>query len=116
MGKKKVASSYIFGDEYKSLSKTPIIEDLKSPSQCAYPLSNRAEEYGKLIPKLVYRKILDGEFLISHPEKTKTSRAIVSRCWGNGMKLLLERNEVGKFFLTGWIIHQAHSCHGVYCG
>ena len=57
-----------------------IIEDLTSPSQCAYPISNNVDQYGKLEPKAVYRKILDGEFLIAHPEMTKTSRVIVSRC------------------------------------
>ena len=57
-----------------------IIEELSSQSVTAFSLSANVEDFGKLSPKNVYDKILSGDFLISHPEKTKTTRACVAQC------------------------------------
>ena len=80
MGKKKVAASCIHGNSYKELSMMPIINELKTPSQVAYPTSDASVGYAKLTRKQVYEKILSGDFLVAHPEKTKTTRAKVSKC------------------------------------
>ena len=97
MVKKKVASTYLHGKVYEELFNTQIIEELSAPSECAYSKSDKIEDHSTMPVRDVYHKILQGEFLISHPEKTKTSRATVSKCWQRGMKLLLERTEAGLF-------------------
>ena len=116
MGKKHAASSSIHGNRYKELSMMPIIDELKISSQVAYPPSVAITDYADLTRKVVYEKILSGDFLIAHPEKTKTTRAKVSMCWANDLKLLLDRDEEGKFYCTGWYIHHARDHHGGYCG
>ena len=80
MGKKNLASSYVHGENYKLQSEMTVTEELATPSVTAYPLSDNVEEYGKLNAKSVFDKIINREFLIAHPEKTKTSRATASRC------------------------------------
>ena len=80
MGKKRVAAAYIFGTKYKELSQIKIIEELTDPPQCAFQISSIIGEHGKLTPRDVYNKILKKEFLLSHPEKTKTSRASIAKC------------------------------------
>ena len=80
MGKKKLAASYIFGNQYQKLSEVVICTELSSSKETVFDISPRVEDNGKLNPKEVYMKILDGLFFISEPERTKTERAVVSPC------------------------------------
>ena len=101
MGKKKLTYAYIFGNQYKQLSRVVICEELSSAKETVFDISPRVEENGKLHPKEVYVKILQGLFFISEPEKTKSVRVVVSPCWTRDVKLLVEREEDDKFVFTG---------------
>ena len=80
MGKKRVAAAHLHGERYKSLVNMEIPEELAIASKFQFPLSSTIEANGKLTAKEVYVKILEGEFFISPPEKTKTERNKVSQC------------------------------------
>ena len=80
MGKKRVASAYLYGSNYKKLVSMAISDELAESSQSAYDLSPAVGDYGKLLPREVYDRILNGVFFIAHPEKTKTLRETVSMC------------------------------------
>ena len=80
MGKKRVASAYIYGSNYKKLVDMPISDELAESAQMAYDLSPAVADYGKLLPREVYDRILNGVFFIAYPEKTKTLREPVSTC------------------------------------
>ena len=97
MVKLRNAAYHLIGVKYKELQDIAIIKDLEKPAESAYSKSPEQEAHGKLTPKDVYSKIVDGEFFISDPELTKTTRASVSQCWRRGMKLVLERTEEGKY-------------------
>ena len=80
MGRKRVASAYVFGAKYKKLVDLRIHEDLADAPQSAYEVSPAVEDNGKLDPRRVYDNILDGVFSIANPEKTKTARVSVAGC------------------------------------
>ena len=80
MGKKRIASAYIFGEQYKKLRGTEMLLELTNRSAVAFSLSANIDDYCKLTAKQVYDKILDSTFFIAPPEKTKTTRTIVSKC------------------------------------
>ena len=81
MGKKRVASAYLFGQQYDTLKNTEVCEELADQSQFPFPLSPTAvDDNSKLMPKEVYMKILEGSFMLAPPERTKTSRKSVSKC------------------------------------
>ena len=101
MGRKRVASTYIRGAKYNTLSTMDIDESLQKPSTLAIKLSSNAEEYGKLSPSAVYDLILDKVFFISPPELTKTARTVIATCWSRSMKLIVVKNEMGEFKYTG---------------
>ena len=65
MGKTKVASTYVFGKEYRDLANTGINEDLKKPSPVAFQVSGNADDNSKLHPSAVYKKVIDGTFLVA---------------------------------------------------
>ena len=101
MGKKRVAAAHLRGERYKSLVNMEIIDDLATGRKYNFPVSSNLEANGKLPAREVYLKILEGEFFISPPEKTKTSRATVSKCWIRGMKLVVEKDTEGTYTFTG---------------
>ena len=78
-----------------------ISEELVTARQFQYPISSNSDANGKLSAREVYNKILDGAFYISPPEKTKTSRSVVSKCWTRGMKLVVENVEPHGYMFTG---------------
>ena len=80
MGKKRVAAAYLFGEKYVGLTQTVITDELTNPSQVAFDSSPNIGDNCKLKPSEVYQKILDKDFLLAHPEKTKTSRSPISVC------------------------------------
>ena len=84
MGRKRVAAAYIRGEKYKKLVNYQIVEDLATPQLVTFKLSTNVTENGKLKPDEVYNKILEGEFFISHPERTK-----FAICWKRSMRLIL---------------------------
>ena len=49
-------------------------QDLAEPPQGTFRKSSNIGENGKLRPNEVYDRIIEGQFFISHPEKTKTCR------------------------------------------
>ena len=96
MGKKRVAAAHLQGERYyKNLVNMEIIEELATAPRFQFPISSNIEANGKLTAKEVYSKILEGGFFISPPEKTKTSRATISKCWTRGMKLVVEKDDAG---------------------
>ena len=80
MGKKRVASAYISGQNYKKLVGTVIQDNLVEPSDFAFPLSSNIEDNMNLTPRQIYTRIIEGTFLLTPPEKTKTVRNSVSQC------------------------------------
>ena len=102
----------------EALSKVKAPDDLNNPSQNLYPFCSKVEEYFKLDKKIVYKKIINGEFLISPLEITKTKQG--TSCWQQGFKLVLEKQKEednrGEYNNTGYIIHHAADSSGYYCG
>ena len=68
------ASEFLQANVVETLRKIKVPEEIKDPSNEAYQFCAKAEEYFKLHKKIVYDKIVDGSFIISPPEITKTKQ------------------------------------------
>ena len=79
MWARKGAAAYLFDEKYVGVTQTVITDELTNPSQVAFDSSPNIGD-SKLKPSEVYQKILDKDFLLAHPEKTKTSRSPISVC------------------------------------
>ena len=112
------ASSFLKADVVKALQKIKVPEEIKNPSNDAYQLSSKAVEYFKLDKKIIYKKIMDGSFVLSPPEVTKTKQG--TSCWQNGFQLVLEKQDAENnrpgYKYTGYLIHQKVDQNGTYCG
>ena len=74
MRKYGAACGFLKKPAVEALSKVKAPEEIKAPSQNMYPFCDNVEDYFKLDKKVVYKKIINGEFLISPPEITKTKQ------------------------------------------
>ena len=93
-------------------------DELKNPSNDAYQLSSKVTDYFKLDNKTVYKKIIDGSFVISPHKITKTKHGTL--CWQNRFQLVLEKKTVvetsGGYNDTGYLIYHKVDHHGGYYG
>ena len=92
------------GARYRQLSDIIIKPEFNTGRQSAFDGSASMKDNGQLHPRNVYKRILDGKFLVSEPEKTKTGRIVVATCWKRDMKLLVEEEgegDDGKYVFTG---------------
>ena len=88
--KAAIASSFLKTDAINSLRNITVPDKLKNPSNEAFQISSKAKEHFKLEKETVYRKIIDGSFVLPQPEITKTKQG--TSCWQNGFLLVLEEN------------------------
>ena len=93
MVKAKTASSYISGDLFNDLKCMPMSEVMAVPAEESFKPSNKVTEYSHYSRKKVYEKIVNHEFLLAPPEKTKTTGSNVAKCWTHGVHLIVEKQD-----------------------
>ena len=113
------ASVFTRAETVKILRRLEVPDALKNPSSEAYPMSSKADEYFKLSKKAIYKKLINGDFVCSPPEITKTRQG--TSCWQHGFQLVLEQEDRKEgddatYLYTGYLIHQAEDKKEVYCG
>ena len=74
MRKYGAASEFLKTAMVEALGKVEAPDEVKEPSSNPYPFCANVEEYFKLDKKIVYNKIINGEFFISPPEISKTKQ------------------------------------------
>ena len=119
MGKAKTAKSFLLKKgQYDKLKDLEYSEELRKPSQDSFPMSSNVESNGKLKWLDVYIKILEGDWKLAPPEKTKTKAGKSSaRCWKQGgVSLVLEKGPDEKYYDSGFVIHHQKGIGGNYCG
>ena len=80
MGKKKIAKTFIPIHDLDKLQNHKYLSVLLESASHPYKLSDNVKDNGALDWKQVYKKIIDGEFFIAKPEKSKASGAKASVC------------------------------------
>ena len=73
-----MASVFLTPELLGNLKVVVVSDELKSRST-PYPISPDSEQYGMLRNNIVYRKIIDKEFLLATPELSKTSKVKVAK-------------------------------------
>ena len=120
MVKSGTASELLKADQVEILRKIRAPDETKHPANESYQFCSKVEEYFKLDKKNVYKKIIDGNFVISPPEVTKTKQG--TPCWQHGFQLVLEEQKeegnasTGEYKYTGYLLHHAENDKHEYCG
>ena len=73
-----MASVFLTPELLDNLKVVVVSEELKSRST-PYQISPDSQKYGKLKNEIVYRKIIDKEFLLATPKLSKTSKVKVAK-------------------------------------
>ena len=98
----------------EQLNKLKALES-KVPSPRTYPFSSKVDVHIKYDEKTIYKKLIDGQWLIASPEASKMKGTRVAQCWKNSVCLIVKKKEDFLEF-TGWLIHHATDANGTYCG
>ena len=76
-------------EQLNKLKDLEIPENLKTPSPRTYLFSSKVDVHIKYDEKIVYKKLIDGQWFITSPEASKMKGTKVAQCWKNSVYLIV---------------------------
>ena len=87
----KRAISYLPPTVLRKLQNYTYFPQLKISAKHPYALSDSSKEHSKLAWKEVYARIINGDFFITKPERSKIGGKKSALCWKRGVEIVVER-------------------------